>query len=166
MSEDTLRTRLYNDPPTPFTAADLEAICLAYGVRPDFLLLGRGPMLESDVMENGSGDRTFASAFRSHEIGVLQARTDQDEQWLESVIPPDDELLDAVDRGIQDAVEDALAAHVNDRKLVNQSIRLAVAAAVRARKSSPDIPNDTFRAAIGVVDGRVICPPSGAEGRE
>ena len=166
MSERTLSTRLYNSPPTPFTVAELQAICREFKVRPDFLLLGRGPMFEAEAIECSGGGPTLVTALHSHAVLLLQAVTDQDDEWIESILPVDNELLAAVERGIVDASEDLLDARVSDRKLRNQSIRLAVSASVRASVLSPEVSDDVFAVATDIVEGRVICPPRGRDSRE
>lgn len=156
MSEEALRLRVRRSAPIPFSAAELTTICTEFGVRPAYLVLGQEPMLDVDRVLDASTSR-FADLLHRHMLRVLDLRTEQDEEWVSSLLPDADALLLAIEHGVADALSSNVAALVGDRRLANASVRLAVADQFRDGTPAPASPPEFFKAATtGVLDGTVI----------
>lgn len=145
----------------PFKAQELATICAKFRVRADYLLLGRGPMLDADLTDAETRPhQSFAAALHRHLAQVLDIRTEQDAEWVASHLPNADALLQAVEHGVADALAANVQAHVDDRLLANQSVRLAVAERLRAASTVTASPDAFFgEATTGRIDGTVIDLP-------
>ena len=156
LSDEALRVRL--GVTTSFQAQELATICAKFRVRADYLLLGRGPMLDADLTDAETRPHeSFAAALHRRLAQVLETRTEQEAEWVASHLPNADELLRAIEHGVADALAANVQAYVDDRLLANQSVRLAVAERVQAASTITTSPDAFFgEATAGRIEGTLI----------
>jgi hypothetical protein len=159
ITEKALNLRLRRHNPTPFSADELARICRVFCVRSDYLLLGEGPMLHSDVVyEEGAAPRRLSDILHEHLVGVA-SQADPDQEWVRSFLPHRDELLLSIEAAVVDSIGAAVEALVRDRRLANESVRIAVADQLRTRLPLPESPSDFFKeATTAALNGTVVGP--------
>ena len=156
MSEAALADRLRTSSPTLFSAQELATICAEFRVRPDYLLFGEEPMLRDDLVPSRALEQ-FAPALRQHLARVLEIRLEQDAEWINSYLGPPTALLEAIEAGLADAIDDSVQQSLADRKLVMSKVREVVAASARAATPFRTVSDDIFKVATaGLNDGTLI----------
>ncbi len=154
LSERALATR-FRRKASAFSAQNLAMICSEFSVRPEYLLLGEGPMLRSDIVDSAAPVK-LADALHQHVGRVLGARLEQDSDWADSFLPAPDAFLQGVELGAADILVRQFERHVDDRSIANTSIREAVAIHTLV-PDVPDVPAQHFqKATTGLVDGSII----------
>jgi hypothetical protein len=161
LTEEALRLRIQTKNPTPFRAEELAAICREFGVRSDYLLLGREPMFESEVVAHAGAEATLADSVHRHMTGLLADAMDNETGWVVSHLPDAPALLTAIETGIADSLDAIVEAHISDRLLAHRAVRDAVATRVRAAATVEDVPDAFFSDAVtGLGNGSVRAPKS------
>ena len=133
MTEKARKNKTIGDNPTPFTAEELCRISTELKVRPEYLLMGTGPMVEEATVVT-VGARTpnsLTDALYEHLVATLRTRFGSEREGVTSRVPERAELLVAIEHGVGDAWDDNFDRGVEDRLRVSQAVRLAVHDKVR-----------------------------------
>jgi transcriptional regulator with XRE-family HTH domain len=143
MTEKTRMNRTRGKNPTPFTVEEIARICAALEVRPEYLLLGTGDMIELPTVarEDQNFQEPLNQAVYGHLVRRLGVRFDADREGITSRLPKPATLLVAIERGVGDAWADNFGRDIENR------VRLAgaVRAAVRNTWQPPESSTETVR---------------------
>lgn len=148
MGEETLRLRLRSSNPTPFRLPEVYRLCREFGVRPDFVLLGDGPMLRTDVESaTGPSTRTFAEELFARLVVATSTRTESDEASVAEALGDPAGLLADIENGVTEAFVSIIDLHASDRLLARKTVRDAVQRIVSKSVIDP-VPDSYFSEAI------------------
>lgn len=167
ITEQSFNLKIRKTNPTPFTPEELAAICRAFCVRAEYILLGNGPMLHEDIVDGRVvAPQRFASALRNHMQTVVASKLDQEVEWVDGFLPPAEPLLVAVESGVADGVASSVNSLIERQLRSSAAIRSAIAERMKAT-APPSIDKEDFSEATEVASrgDLVVMPQTGGKDR-